>query len=108
MESDASGKDQADVWFKGSDSKPVNVEAGCGESEDEDRGLYILPQCAPAPAPAAAPEGRAAQPPLLTPAATSEGEAASPAPQTTADVSGGRATPATVVSVNEKAWACRV
>ena len=34
VESDASGKDQVDVWSEGSDSKPVNVEVGCGESED--------------------------------------------------------------------------
>ena len=101
MESDASGKDQVDVWSEGSDSKPVNVEVGCGESEDEDEELYIFPQCAPTPAPAAAPKGRAAQLPSLTPAASSERRAASPAPLTTADVSGGRATPATVVSVNE-------
>ena len=100
VESDASGKDQVDVWFEGSDFKPVNVETGCGENEDEDEELYIFPQCAPAPAPAAAPEGRAAQLPSLTPAATSEGRAASPTPLTTADVSCGRATPATVVSVN--------
>ena len=58
--------------------------------------------CAPAPTPAAAPNGRAGQLPSLTPAATtSEGRAASPAPLTTADVCVGRATPATVVSVNE-------
>ena len=101
MESDASGKDQADIWSEGSDSKPVNVEAGCGESGDEDEELYIFPQCAPALAPAAAPKGRVGQPPSLTPAATSEGRAASPAPLTTVYVSGGRATPATVVSVNE-------
>ena len=42
MESDASGKDQADVWSEGSYSKPVDVEAGCGESEDEHEELYIL------------------------------------------------------------------
>ena len=102
VESDASGKDQVDVWSEGSDSKPVNVEFGCGESEDEDEKLFIFPQCAPAPAPAAAPKGRAAQLPLLTPAASSsERRAASPAPLTAADVSGGRATPATVLSVNE-------
>ena len=101
MESDTSGKDQVDVWSEGSDSKPVNVEVGCRESDDEDEELYIFAQCAPAPAPAAAPKGRAAQLPSLTPAATSEGRAASPAPLTTTDVSGGRATPATVVSVNE-------
>ena len=102
VESDASGKDQVDVWSEGSDSKPVNVEVGSGEGEDEDEELYIFPQCAPAPAPAAAPKGRAAQLPSLTPAASSEGRAASPAPLTTVDVSGGRATPATVVSVNEE------
>ena len=101
MESDASGKDQADVLSEGSDSKPVNVEVGCGESEDEDEELYIFPQCAPAPAPAAAPKRRAAQPSSLTPVSILEGRAASPAPLTTADVSGGRTTPATVVSVNE-------
>ena len=101
VESDASRKNQAGVWSEGSDSKPVNVEAGCGESGDEDEELYIFPQCASAPAPAAAPKGRAAQPPSLTPASTSEGRAASPAPLTTADVYGGRATPATVVFVNE-------
>ena len=100
-ESDASGKDQVDVWSEGNDSKPVNVEVGCGESEDVDDELYIFPQYAPAPAPAAAPKGRAAQLPSLTPAASSEGRAVSPAPLTTADVSGGRITPATVVSVNE-------
>ena len=61
VESDASGKDQVDVWSEGSDSKPVTVEVGCGESEDEDEELYIFPQCAPAPAPAHAPKGRAAQ-----------------------------------------------
>ena len=101
MESDASGMDQVDVWSEGSDSKPINVEVGCGESEDEDEELYIFPQCAPAPAPAAAPKGRAAQLPPLTPVASLEGRVASPPPLTTADVSGGRATPATVVSVNE-------
>ena len=102
VESDASGKDQVDVWSEGSDPKPVNVEVGCGESEGEEEELYIFPQCAPAPAPAAAPKGRAAQLPPLTPAATLEGRAASPAPLTTADVSGGRTTPATVVLVNEE------
>ena len=51
VEPDASRKDQADVWSEGSDSKPVNVEAGCGESEDDDEELYIFPQCAPAPTP---------------------------------------------------------
>ena len=101
VESDASGKDQVDVWSEGSDSKPVNVEVGHGESEDEDEELYIFPQCAPAPAPAAVPKERAAQLPSLTPAASSEGRTASPAPLTTSDVSGGRATPATVVSVNK-------
>ena len=101
MESDAGGKDQAGVWSEGSDSKKVNVEAGCGESEDEDEELYILPQCAPAPAPGAASKGRAVQPTSLIPAATSEGRAASLAPLTTADVSGGRITPATVVPVSE-------
>ena len=101
VESDASGKEQVDVWSEGRDSKPVNVEVGCGESENEDGELYIFPQCAPAPAPAAVPKGRATQLPPLTPVATSEGKAASPAPLTTADVSGGRATPTTVVSVNE-------
>ena len=101
VESDASGKDQVDFWPEGSDSKPVNVEVGCGESDDEDEVLYIFPQCALAPAPAASPKGRAAQLPSLTPAASSEGRAVSPAPLTTADTSGGRATPATVVSVNE-------
>ena len=100
-ESDASGKNQVDVWSEGSDSKPVNVEVGCGESEDEDEELYIFPQCAPAPVPAAAPKRRAAQLPSLTPGASSEGRAASPAPLTTADASGGRPTPATVESVNE-------
>ena len=101
VESDARGKDQVDVWSEGTDSKPVNVEVGCGESEDEDEELYIFPQCAPSPASTAAPKGRATQLPSLTPAATSEGRVASPAPLTTADISGGRATPATVVSVNE-------
>ena len=101
MEPEAGGKDQVDVWSEGSDSKPANVEVGCGESENEDEELYIFPQCAPALAPAAAPKGRAAQRPSLTPAVSSEGRAASPAPLTTADVSGGRATPATVVSVNK-------
>ena len=100
VESGASGKDQVNVWSKGSDSKSVNVQVGCGESKDADEELYIFPQCAPAPAPAATPTGRAALLPSLTPAGTSEGRAASPAPLTTADVSGGRATPATVVSVN--------
>ena len=105
MESDASRNDQADVWSEESDSKPINVEAGCGESEDKDEELYIFPQCAPAPTPAAAPRGRARQLPSLTPAATSEERAASPAPLTTADASGGRATPpAAVVSVNEGSW----
>ena len=94
MESDASGKDHADVWPKGSDSEPVNVEVGYCEGKDEDEELYILPQYAPASAPAAAPKGRAAQPPSLTPACTSEERATSPAPLTTADVSGGRASPA--------------
>ena len=46
VESDASGKDQADVWFEESEFKPVNVEAGCAESEDEDEQLYVFPQCA--------------------------------------------------------------
>ena len=46
VESDASGTDQADVWSKGSESKPVDVEAGCGKSEDGDEELYIVPQCA--------------------------------------------------------------
>ena len=101
VESDASGKDQVDVWSEGSDSKPVNVEVGCGESEDEDEELYIFPQCAPSPALAAAPKGRAAELPSLTPAASPEERAAPPAPLTTAGVSGGRATSATVVSVNE-------
>ena len=101
MESDASGKDQMDVWSEGSDSKPVNGEIGCGESEAEDEELYIFPQCASAPVPVAVPKGRAAELPSLTPAASSEGRAASPAPLTTSDVSGERATPATVVSVNE-------
>ena len=90
-----------DVWSERSDSKPVNVEVGCGDSEYEDEELYIFHQCAPAPAPTAAPKGRVAQLLSLTPAATSEGRAASPAPLTTADISVGRATPATVVSVNE-------
>ena len=61
VEYDASRKDQADVWSEGSDSKPVNVEAGCGESEDEDEEIYLFPQCAPAPTPAAALKGRARQ-----------------------------------------------
>ena len=100
MEPDARRKDQANVWSEGSASKPVNVEAGCGESEGEDKELYILSQCAP-PTPAASLKGRDGQPPSLTPGATSEGRAASPAPLTTADVSGGRATPAAVISVNE-------
>ena len=101
VESHTRGKDQTDVWSEGSDSRPVNVEAGCAEGEDDDEELYIFPQCAPAPAPAVIPNGRAARPPPLTPAATSEGRAASPAPLTTADVFGGRATPPTVVSINE-------
>ena len=101
MESHASGKDQTDVWSEGSDSRPVNVEAGCAEGEDEDKKLYIFPQCAPAPAPAVNPKGRAARPLSLTSAATSEGRAALPAPLTIADVFGGRATPPTVVSINE-------
>ena len=33
VESDASGKDQVDVWSEGSESKPVNVEADCGEGK---------------------------------------------------------------------------
>ena len=73
VESDASEKDQVDVWSEESDSKPVNVEVGCGESEYEDEEVYIFPHCAPVPAPAASPKGRAAQLPSLTPAATSEG-----------------------------------
>ena len=101
VESDASGQDQVDVWSEGSDSKPINVKVGCGESEGEDEELYTFPECASALAPATAPKGRAAQLPSLTPAVSSEGRAASPAPLTTADVSGGRATPATVVSVKE-------
>ena len=88
VESDASRKDQADVWSEGSDSKPVNVEAGCRESNNEDGELYIFPECALASLPAAAPKGRAKQLPSLTPEATSEGRAASPAPLTIADVSG--------------------
>ena len=72
VESDTSGKDQVVVWSEGSDSKPVNVEVGCGESENEDEELYIFRQCAPAPALAAAPKGRAAELPSLTPAAISE------------------------------------
>ena len=71
MESDASRKDQTDVLSEGSDSKPVNAEAGCGESEGEDEELCIFPQCAPAPALAAVPKGRARQLPLLTPGSTS-------------------------------------
>ena len=101
MKSDAGGKDQAGVSSEGSDSKTVNLEASCGQSEDEDEELYILPQCAPAPAPTAASKGRAVQPTSLIPAATSEGRAASLAPLSTADVSGGRTTPATVVPVSE-------
>ena len=101
MVSDASGKDQADVWSEGSDFKPIDVEAGCAETEDEDEELYVFPQYAPVPAPAAVPEGMAAQPPSLTPAATSQGRAASPASLTAADVSGGRVTPATIVSLKE-------
>ena len=95
------GKDQADVWSEGSNSKPVNFEAGCAETEDEDEEMYAFPQCAPVLAPAAAPNGRATQPPSLTPAATSEERTASPAPLTTAGISGGRTTPTTVASVNE-------
>ena len=53
VEPDASRKDQKNVWSEGSVSKPVNVEAGFGESEDEDEELYIFPQDAPAPTPAA-------------------------------------------------------
>ena len=102
MESDAGGKDQADVWSEGSNSKTVNVEAGCGQSEYEDEELYILPQCAPAPAPAAASKGRAVQPTSLIPAAISERRVASLAPLTTADVSGGRTTPATIIPVSEE------
>ena len=101
VESDESGKDQVDVWSEGSDSKPVNVKVGCGESEGEDEELYIFPESAPALAPATSPKGRAAQLPSLTPAVSSEVRAASPAPLITADVSGGRATPASVVSVKE-------
>ena len=43
VESDASRKDQADVWSEGSDSQPVDGEVDCGESEDEDEELYIYP-----------------------------------------------------------------
>ena len=93
MESDASRKDQADVWSKGSESKPFNIKAGCGESKVEDEELYIFPQCAPATTPAAAPKGGGRQLPMLTPAATSEGRAASPASLTTADISGGKTHP---------------
>ena len=57
VESNVSGKSQADVWSEGSDSKPVTVEAGCGERECEDEELYIFSQCAPAPAPSATPKG---------------------------------------------------
>ena len=51
VEFDASGKDRADVWSEASVSKPVNVEAGCAESEDDDEELYVFPQCALVPAP---------------------------------------------------------
>ena len=50
MESDASGKDQVAVWSEGSNSKPVNVEVDCGESEDEDEELY-LPSVRPGTSP---------------------------------------------------------
>ena len=35
VESDASGKDQADVWSEGSDSKPVNAEVDYTERKYE-------------------------------------------------------------------------
>ena len=101
MESDAGEKDQVDVWSEGSDSKIVNLEAGCGESENDDEELYLLPQRAPASTPAAASKGRAVQPTSLIAAATSEGTAASLAPLTTTDISGGRTKPATVVPVSD-------
>ena len=89
-----SDESEEDVWSKGSERQPANIEAGSAESEDEDEEPHASPQCARMPAPAAAPMGRATQPLSLTPAATSKGRAASPAPRSTADVSGGRATPA--------------
>lgn len=62
----------------------------------------VLPQRVPAaPAPAAASERRAAQPPLLIPLATPEGRATPPAPLSTVVASSGRVTSATVASVNE-------
>ena len=33
--SDASGKDQVDVWSERSEGEPVNVAAGCAGSESE-------------------------------------------------------------------------
>ena len=108
MESDASGKDQAGVRSEGRDSKPVNVETGCGESNYDDEVLYIFPQYTPALTPATTLKARAPQRPSLTPAATSKGRVATPAPLTTADVSGGRATPATVLSVNEASGPTKV
>ena len=101
VESDASGKDQADVWSEGDDSKPVNAEAGCAENANENEELYVFPQCTPAPASAAAPKRRAKLPSSLTLAATSKGRAASPAPLTTGNVSSGRTTPVTFPSVNK-------
>ena len=65
-ESDASGKDQANVWSQGIECEPVNAEAGCSERKYEDKEPRTFPQCAPAPVPAAAPKERA-QPPSLTP-----------------------------------------
>ena len=56
VEPDASEKDQADVWSEGSDSEPVNVDAGCVQNKDEDEELYVSRQCAPAPALVAAPK----------------------------------------------------
>ena len=94
VESDASEKDQVDVWSEGSESKPVNVEVDCGESEDDDEEVYIFPQCAPAPAPATAPKGRAAQLPSLTPA--------SPVPSTR-EMETGEAIPPPVLGGREAA-----
>ena len=94
VESDASGKDQVDVWSEGSESKPVNVEVDCRESEDDDEELYIFPQCAPAPAPAAALKERAAQLPSLTPA--------SPVPSTR-EMETGEAIPPPVLGGREAA-----
>ena len=58
VETDASRKNQAGVWFEGSEHESVEVEAGGAENEVEDEEPYVFPQCALAPAPGAAPKGR--------------------------------------------------